>query len=456
MEIAADDAAIKRRLRLELTAHKNPDALAAEVRKRLGQIGRATSPLDTRQARQLASELDRQRRTIVERIAKVDAAEALSLMWQFTDMATDVVYRCTDRDDLVGDVFTQASEDLGPLAAAAKLEPAVLADRAFEALQQRSYGPYGRLIETIAPSLGASGLAHLEARFEDLAKAPVKTPAKRNREVIGYSLEGPIYQDEFELTNRASIIRNALLQIADVRGDVDSYVAQFDEIQRKSPGVATEIAQRLIAANRPADALSILDAAQHRRPDLRVVDWDDTRIEALDALGRDDEAQAARWSCFERSLSSEHLRAYLQRLPDFEDVEAERRALDHVETYQYPIRALAFLLSWPAHERAARFIIRHAGKLDGNIYEILSPAADALAGKYPLAATLALRAMIDFTLKQDRSARYRHAARHLLECESLAAGISDFAGFDNHVTYKLRLRSEHGRKASFWSLLAAE
>jgi hypothetical protein len=36
------------------------------------------------------------------------------------------------------------------------------------------------------------------------------------------------------------------------------------------------------------------------------------------------DAQAARWSCFEHTLIEEHLRAYLQRLPDFDDVEAAR------------------------------------------------------------------------------------------------------------------------------------
>ena len=48
------------------------------------------------------------------------------------------------------------------------------------------------------------------------------------------------------------------------------------------------------------------------------------------------EAQADRWSCFERSLSILHLRAYLKRLPDFDDVEAEGRALDYAQGYEKP------------------------------------------------------------------------------------------------------------------------
>ena len=83
----------------------------------------------------------------------------------------------------------------------------------------------------------------------------------------------------------------------------------------------------------------------------------------------------------------------------------------------------------------------------------LTPAAEALAGNHPLAATLVLRAMIDFSLKNNRSSRYRHAARHLLDCSSLVSAIEDFGRFEPHEVYEARLRREHRRKSSFWSLV---
>jgi hypothetical protein len=84
----------------------------------------------------------------------------------------------------------------------------------------------------------------------------------------------------------------------------------------------------------------------------------------------------------------------------------------------------------------------------------LSPAADALAAKHPLTATLVLRAMIDFTLTKARSSRYRHAARHFMECASLAAAIGDFGAFESHRAYAARLKAQHGRKSGFWSLIS--
>ena len=172
----------------------------------------------------------------------------------------------------------------------------------------------------------------------------------------------------------------------------------------------------------------------------------------LEALGRGDEARASRWSCFERSLSARHLRAHLKRLPDFDDVEAEERALDHAQQYKNLLQAVSFLVSWPALDRAALLVTQRAGELDGDHSEILTPAADALAGKYPLAATLVLRAMIDFSLTKGRSSRYGHAARHLIECESLALMVQDFGTHEAHDAYVRKLRGEHGKKTSFWSL----
>jgi hypothetical protein len=93
--------------------------------------------------------------------------------------------------------------------------------------------------------------------------------------------------------------------------------------------------------------------------------------------------------------------------------------------------------------------LQRADELDGDHYEILTAAADALAAKHPLAATLTLRAMIDFCLRNSRSSRYRHAARHLLDCSGLSSAIADFGRFETHAAYEARLRREHGRKNSF-------
>ena len=98
---------------------------------------------------------------------------------------------------------------------------------------------------------------------------------------------------------------------------------------------------------------------------------ENARIDVLEALGRADDAQGTRWSCFEQSLSTAHLAAYLKHLPDFDDVEAEERALEFASTYPSAHHALAFLISWPALDNAASLVLQRTIEIDGDQYEIL-------------------------------------------------------------------------------------
>jgi hypothetical protein len=133
MEIAEDNPAKMRWLRLEVTALERPDAIAAEVRKRLTQIARSRSFADWRKVRELASDLEAQRNAIADQVAVVDAAEALELMWRLMKLAAPVYERCDDSNGVVGDVFRAGCADPGPLAQAAKPDPVGLADRVFAA-----------------------------------------------------------------------------------------------------------------------------------------------------------------------------------------------------------------------------------------------------------------------------------------------------------------------------------
>jgi hypothetical protein len=100
-------------------------------------------------------------------------------------------------------------------------------------------------------------------------------------------------------------------------------------------------------------------------------------------------------------------------------------ALDYAQRSRNLLQTLSFLVSWPALNRAANLVLQRSDELDGDHCEVLTPAADALSGTHPLATTVALRAMIDFSLKNNRSSRYRYAARHLIDCSSLAsAGVN--------------------------------
>ncbi len=458
LEIAHGEGAIQRRLRLALAAHDAPERVAAEVRKRLAQIERAGAFLDDHRARVLATDLDMQRRAIVEQVAKVDTGEALELMWRFLDLAGSVHERTGDRNFEFEAIFSTACSDLGPLAERANPDPVALADRVFEAIDDNGYGQYDGLIAILAPALGGKGLDHLKARLVELSRTLIDKPPADRRGIFILGPGGPVYAGEMDSSGRAFGIRLALERIADLQGDVDGYIEQHDEASRKRPYIAAQIARRLLAAGRADEALRTLDAAKHDGRDRSKLDWldfgwEDARIDVLDALRRGEEAQAMRWSCFEHTLSARHLRAWLDRLPDFEDDEGERRALDHAERHKSLAKALSFLVSWKAIDRAAHLVVRRVQEIDGDDYLVLTPAAQALAEKHPLAATLLLRAMVEFALTKARAGRYRHAAKHLAECATLATAIPAYEPFETHEAWAAHLQSRHGRKWGFWSLV---
>lgn len=453
IEISTGDAGIKRRLRLELAGAQGPAEVAREVRKRLTTIARSRSFVDWHNRSALVSDLSTQHRAIVEQVGSKDPAEALDLMWRFLALADSVFARCDDSSGTVIEIFHDAIDSLGTIAETARPNPIALADRVYTALNENDYGQYDGLIETLAPTMGNVGLQHLKGQMIELANKPTKKPKASERQQIGFSSRGPIYADDLEETSRKMTTKSALKTIADIQGDVDAFISQYDEDARREPRIAAVIANRLLAAGRPTDALQTLDQTDPDWPRLEDATYDDARAAVLEALDRPQEAQDIRWAYFERSLSSDHLRDYLKRLPDFDDLEAEEKALQLAESHPSIIQALWFLISWPAHDRAARFILDHATAIDGNFYEVLTPASEAMAGKHPLAATLLLRSMIDFSLERARTSRYGYAARHLLGCESLATSITDFGDYLPHAEYVALLREKHGRKSSFWSRL---
>jgi len=452
LELATGDAAAKRRLRMELASLSGGGDVAPEIRKRLSAIGKSRSFVDWRKIRPLAADLDMQRSAILKHVAPTRPAEAFDLLWRLLDLAPSIYERCDDSNGTISGIISEALNDLGTIAIQARPDARALADRVCAAVCANDYGQFDGVIGLMAEALGADGLTLLKARFEDMAAAPPVEKMADDRKVIAISTRGPIMQDEFETRYNARRVRSALTEIADVLGDVDGYAARFSTEERTNPSIATNIAERLLGAHRPEDAMAALTLAEANFHSGRHwSDWQRVRIEVLDALGQSTEAQNARWAIFERSLDVEYLRAHLKRLPDFDDEEAEQRALDYVRQHADFHRALGFLMDWPAHGLAAELVLARHTELDGDHYWLLTPAAEALEQREPLAATLMLRSMIDFSLDRAKYKRYGHAARHLQTCSYLAKRIEDFGAIPDHDAYVANLKALHGRKTGFWN-----
>ncbi len=417
MEVSSGNALIQRRLRLALAAAGGAGGAAQEVRKRLAAIARSTTYVDSRKRKGLVTELEAHCQAIIGPIAEADPVLAFGLLVRFLELADGVMDRCSDTTGAVIGVFRQAVAPLGTLATAARVDPGTLAEQVADLLADDGYGQFDQLIPAMAEALGEEGLLLLERDCRDRG-----------------ARDGHF----------------ALLQIAECRGDVDAYLAQFDASQLTWPNTAAAVARHLLAAGRAEQALAVLDGAAQGARTWHSPGWDDARIDVLEALERSEDAQQLRWHCFGKTLSIPYLREYLKRLEAFEDVEAEDKAFQLAEAHGLPLLALQFLVAWPALPRAARYVIEHWEEWDGEAFEIYGPAAERLSADHPLAATLLLRAMVVFALSMGRAKRYRYAAEHLRSCEQLAARIDNWQAIESHESFVARLRQAHGAKWSFW------
>lgn len=432
---AEADPVLRKKLAMLLKGAESPRALASEIEKRIRTIGRSRSMISWDKRKMLVQELHSLRTIIVTQLAPRDSGQAVVLLWDFLGIEDGLIERLEAGAASADEVFMQAMEDLGRLSA---LDPPrdreALAKRVLKHCEQGEYGGRDLLIRHMSESLGPQGRAAIwRITKAELAAIP-KSGARHDwrgdakRRHLGFRL----------------------MLLADLEQDPDRFVTAVTAAGMGDTH-ALEVAERLLDANRPEEALDWL-SRPHRdgvaRDDGAV--GADLRIRALDALGSKEEAQTVRWQYFERNLSVNHLRDYLKRLPDFEDFEAEQKALDFAVGHKRPELALTFFISWRALDRAARLVEDCAGQMSGQFYDLLRPAAEALEEKYPEAASLLYRRLVEHVLAQGASKYYPYAAKDLQSCSRLAPRLPDPSSIDSHATFLAGLQKQHGRKYGFW------
>jgi ribosomal protein L22 len=362
LEVAGTRVELKRRLRMELAAEQGPEHLLPEIDRRIALLGASRGAVSWRQRPAFVRDLDGVRGLIAGRLAGLDLAAAQDRIVVFLGLSANAQRRVRDKEGAVDAVFARAARDAvevlaraGPQDGGARLASAI-------ARQPHDWSRWSAAaLFDDQPDLARSTLGYLGARTG-----------------AGWP----------------PIVR----RLADAAGDAAAFSATFSDEQLRLPQIAAEVAQRFIRAGDLEQARQVLEAAVkpglfrrgrggRAEPDF---DWESAWIDYLEAAGRSDEAQAARWASFERTLSAERARAYVKRLPDFEDVEAEERAFAFAQAHPDAERALTLLIDWPALPEAARFIAARAEELR------LSPEqaelwARRLRRRFPEAAQRLLR-----------------------------------------------------------------
>lgn len=438
---ASTNKALKQALQLALESGEGVASLSAGIRQRLVSIGRSQARLSTNKGRETLAELKRLQASITGDVADGDPADALSLLWQLIDLHDSLIERTRDRAGRLAEFFKSAVTGVPDLVARSKPDPEKLAEDVHQRFMHDGYGIYEDLIALLAEPLRPEGLALLKNRLEGERKDHLGK-VRRVRSAAAYD-------------HVLARLQHGLRDVADAMRDVDAFIQTFSPEETRHPIYATYMAVRLTDADRADEALTLLDHATPEFDDSPEwqMDWINARYHALQKLGRTDELKTLTFETFEAFLSHDHLRAYLKLLPDFDDVEAEEKALNWVTRHPAFLPALLFLVHWPALPRAAKMISERTGEIDGSYYDLLAPAAEALDGKFPLAGILIRRSLIAFILKLGRGHRFKQAMQHVRELEALDAAVTDYGDHDTHQAFMEQLWLDHPHKAGFWSLL---
>lgn len=371
LAVGGGDANWKRRLKMELAAEVGAPDLALEIDKRLTTLAAGKGRVSWRKRPDLIADLQVHRRMIVDRLAALDARLGLDRLVAWFDLSPGLEARVKDPKGELSELFFDAAGDLAAVASAAG--PAAAAPVLFEALQTRATvwaGWVGRAAPGMSQALATALIAQLTTNRP--------TP-----------------------TGRMALVTRKL---AERSGDLQTWIDVIPQDDRRKPDVGAQIAQRLADAGRAADARDALDAAhpqppapgrwsrQSPQPAPEVSDaWEAAEIAVLEAEGQAAAAQDARWTAFERTLSEAHLRAYVSRLPDFDDVEALDRAFAVAAAWPELLKGLTFLMDWPALREAGAMVV-------ARVDELRAPADAAplwvarLEGRYPAGALALLRA----------------------------------------------------------------
>lgn len=451
---AGRNPAFKKMVAAALAGARGPDAVAAMVDRRLTALERARGFIGWEKRKAFAADLDATLATITDELGPADPLAAAERVLRFLAAAEGVFARVDDSNGQVQAVFHRAAAALpGLVEALADEDRASLSDRLTALLLVDDYGLIESVVVTLVPLLPAAALARLDAALVQAGEAI-----------------GPVREGLRDWSRRSRVDRTIRVRqvIADQRGDVDAFMA-LEESRPSQLQDTVGVAERLLAVGRRSEALAW--ARRPARKGLRVMTWqdlgDDTpghdranhervrlEIRILDALGDREAAQTLRWRTFEATLDDAILRDHLAALPDFAEFDVLDRAFALGSVHPQRYHALGLFLAWPRLDLAAKLVLDHRDVWEGRHYGALAPAAEALEEKYPAAATVLYRALIDDILNRARSPAYGHAARYLARLGVLAQEVERTPDLD-HVAYRAKLKLAHGRKVAFWSLVGS-
>lgn len=188
-------------------------------------------------------------------------------------------------------------------------------------------------------------------------------------------------------------------------------------------------------------------------------DWghlDDRRqrllAQAHSQLGNAELSHPLRQELFEKSPSVDTLHLWLDELSPAQQVAAMEQAGLVALTMPNPGLAAQILVELHREADAEAVLVDKAKAIDAADYFMLPTLAKTLAGTgFSKGATAIYRALLLNILERANTRAYGHAARYLERLQQMSD--IDLAPLLSHEDFVAQLKSKHGRKTAFWSLV---
>lgn len=434
LELASESEVVRRRLE-RLSVARDGKRLAAAFRKTLSGWKRSRRYLDWDEARQFFKEQQDWLAQIERELLPVDPMRALELVEDYIASDAHWFERADDSAGLVGETVREACRLWLRCAACCETPADFWPERLATLYDHDEYGAREELLRRANLLLDEAHLRGLVARYEAQQDAILAAARARGEPDLPRGVFHPA---------AAMVLLAEALQDPDVQVRATlRHSPQPNELQKEA------FVRHYLEVGRPADALPWLDGPWQRCEDTRLR----LRAQALQQLGRRDEAVLLRQRAFERTLTVSDFRNWMALLPPLQQSAAVEHARAVARAWPDPVAAAELLLETGDGEGAQGMLVQRASQLDGRCYELLVPLARKLeAHQLWTGATAVYRALLLDILSRGQSQAYRHAARYWAKLQAIAQLTPSLEPLCSHARFVAEVRRDHGRKWSFWQL----
>jgi hypothetical protein len=178
------------------------------------------------------------------------------------------------------------------------------------------------------------------------------------------------------------------------------------------------------------------------------------RAQALQRLGRTDEAAGIRQRIFAHSLAVSDLHAWMDLLPPAEQGRSADLARALAARHDDPLVVAQLWLDLGDDAAAEQALVGSPQRLHGGSYGALLPLTKTLEERGLWAgATVVYRVLLLDILERAYTPAYRYAAKYWKRLKEIADRHPGLAVATAPQAFEAEVRLRHGRKSSFWKLV---